>query len=84
MSSASGIGTPSGPPTTHGVSDQIIRFWRYIKVNDEESLQEFITAINTVNKYIVNIFADAEGSNGHRRSFKVNIVQVKMVSLRRS
>jgi hypothetical protein len=65
-------------------TNQRTPFWTYTRVNDEESLQEFLTEINTAEEHIADIFADAEGGNGHGRNFNLNTVQIKMVSLRRS
>jgi hypothetical protein len=55
----------------------------YSVVNDEEGLQEFLSVIDMVDDYDVDIFADTEGENGLGKDFNLNCITIKMVSQNR-
>lgn len=51
----------------------------YSVVNDEEALQEFMSAVDKVDEYEVDIFADTEGEDGLGKDFNPNGITIKMV-----
>ncbi len=52
----------------------------YSVVNDEETLREFMTVIDMVDDYDIDIFADTEGDDGLGKDFNLNCIKIKMVS----
>jgi hypothetical protein len=73
--------TTSPPPADCKKAPEVPRY--YSVVNDEEALQEFMTAIDMVDDYNVDIFADTEGEDGLGKDFNLNCITIKMVSQNR-
>lgn len=48
----------------------------YSRVNTDESLHEFSTAVDKAKDCIVDILADAEGGDGHGRNSALNALQI--------
>ncbi|KAE8449433.1 hypothetical protein EG329_008041 [Mollisiaceae sp. DMI_Dod_QoI] len=49
-------------------------------VDTDETLQDFLSIVDMVEDYDVDIFIDAEGGNGHGRDSNLNFVQVKLAA----
>ena len=73
--------TTSPPPPDCKKTPEVPRY--YSLVNDEEALQEFMTTIDMVDDYNVDIFADTEGEDGLSKDFNLNCITIKMVSQNR-
>jgi len=71
----------ASPPAECKKAPEIEKY--YSVVNDEEALQEFISVIDMVDDYDVDIFVDTEGENGLGKDFNLTCITIKMVSQNR-
>jgi exonuclease 3'-5' domain-containing protein 1 len=71
----------ANPPAECKKAPEIEKY--YSVVNEEEALQEFISVIDMVDNYDVDIFVDTEGENGLGKDFNLTCITIKMVSQNR-